>query len=246
MTIIPRDSYLRELEPFIRKPFIKVLTGIRRCGKSCILLLLMEKLRQQGAGEDRLIYINFDSLEHLELRNAPALHALIKQRMKYPGPYYIFLDEIQEVEGWEQAVNSLLLDERADIYITGSNSRLLSSELATYITGRYVEFRIQTLSFGEFLRFRGRESPGPVESAGPSMADLNAYIRLGGFPAVHTEDYGEDESYRIINVIYSSAILRDTIQRWTGSSNSSLITRVILFPPNPWRIILKASSAGWT
>jgi predicted AAA+ superfamily ATPase len=213
------------MEPFINKPFIKVITGIRRCGKSCILLLLMEKLKREGMGEDRFIHINFDNMEYFELRNAHALYAHVKQLMKDSGPYYVLLDEIQEVESWEQAVNSLLLDGRADIYITGSNSRLLSSELATYIAGRYVEFKIQPLSFAEFLTFRAQGSGG---TAAYTQEDLNAYIRLGGFPAVHTGDYGEEESYRIISDIYSSAILRDTIQR-QKIRNVELLERVVKF-----------------
>jgi predicted AAA+ superfamily ATPase len=152
--MVKRDCYLQELEPFINKPFIKVLTGIRRCGKSSVLLLLMDEFRRKGVPEDQVIYINFDNLEHGGLRNSQALYSHVKGKMSGKGPCYILLDEIQEVESWEQAVNSLLLDERADIYITGSNSRLLSSELATYIAGRYVEFRIKPLSFGEFLQFR--------------------------------------------------------------------------------------------
>jgi predicted AAA+ superfamily ATPase len=230
--MIQRNSYLQELEPFINKPFIKVLTGIRRCGKSCILLLLIEEFKRRGTPENHLIHINFDNLEYLELRNGPALHQHIKERMKDSGPYYIFLDEIQEAENWEQAVNSLLLDERADLYITGSNSRLLSSELATYIAGRYVEFRIKPLSFGEFLQFRaayGNNNRDSAASGGnAAAADLEAYIRLGGFPAVHTGSYDEEESYRIISDIYASAILRDTIHRHK-IRNVELLERIVKF-----------------
>jgi predicted AAA+ superfamily ATPase len=138
------------------------------------------------------------------------------------GSCYILLDEIQEVKGWEQAVNSLLLDERADIYITGSNSRLLSSELATYIAGRYMEFRIKPLSFSEFLQFRAAYG---TAAAG---ADLEAFIRRGGFPEIHTGIYTEEESYRIISDIYASAILRDTIER-QKIRNVELLERIVKF-----------------
>ena len=231
--MIRRDNHIRDLEPFINKPLIKVLTGIRRCGKSSILLLLMDELRRRGTPEDRLIWFNFDSMEHLELRDSRALHAHIKGRMTGAGPYYILLDEIQEVDKWEQVVNSLLLDERADIYITGSNSRLLSSELATYIAGRYVEFAVKPLSFGEFLQFRAAYgnsgAPGvPAEPPSPSSADLEAYIRLGGFPAVHAGSFSEEESYRIVSDIYASSILRDTIQR-QKIRNVELLERIVRF-----------------
>jgi predicted AAA+ superfamily ATPase len=224
--MVKRDYYLRELEPFINKPFIKVLTGIRRCGKSSVLLLLMDEFRRKGAPEDQVIYINFDNLEHGGLRNSQALYSHVKGKMSGNGPYYILLDEIQEVESWEQAVNSLLLDKRADIYITGSNSRLLSSELATYIAGRYVEFRIKPLSFGEFLRFR--EVYGKAGEAAGAGDDLKAFIRRGGFPAIHAGLYTEEESYRIISDIYASAILRDTIQR-QKIRNVELLERVVRF-----------------
>jgi predicted AAA+ superfamily ATPase len=224
--MVNRDYYLQELEPFINKPFIKVLTGIRRCGKSSVLLLLMDEFRRKGAPEDRVIYINFDNLEHAGLRNSQALYSHVKGKMSGNGPYYVLLDEIQEVESWEQAVNSLLLDKRADIYITGSNSRLLSSELATYIAGRYVEFRIKPLSFGEFLQFR--KVYGRTGESAAAGDDLKAFIRRGGFPAIHAGLYTDEESYRIISDIYASAILRDTIQR-QKIRNVELLERVVRF-----------------
>jgi predicted AAA+ superfamily ATPase len=231
--MIKRESYLQELEPFVNKPFIKVLTGIRRCGKSSILLLFMDELKRKGIPADHILYINFDNLENSELRNSQALHSHIKGKMPENGPCYILLDEIQEVESWEQAVNSLLLDERADIYITGSNSRLLSSELATYIAGRYVEFRIKPLSFGEFLQFRAvygtaKEYAGNVRRTAMAGADLEVFIRRGGFPAIHTGAYTEEESYRIISDIYASAILRDTIER-QKIRNVELLERIVKF-----------------
>ncbi|MDR3122953.1 MAG: ATP-binding protein, partial [Treponema sp.] len=229
--MVRRDSYLRELESFIGKPFIKVLTGIRRCGKSSILLLLMDEFKRRGIPEDRMLYINFENLENSELRNSKALYSHIKARMSGTDSYHILLDEIQEVESWEQAVNSLLLDERADIYITGSNSRLLSSELATYIAGRYVEFRIKPLSFGEFLQFRAAYGTADASAGTGISADgaaLGAYIRLGGFPGIHTGAYTEEESHRIVSDIYASAILRDIIQR-QKIRNVEMLERIVKF-----------------
>jgi predicted AAA+ superfamily ATPase len=221
--MINRDSYVQEIIPFINKPFIKVLTGMRRCGKSCILLLLLEELKKRGIAQDRLLYLNFDNLENLEFRTAGDLHRYIKAKMTDPGPYYILLDEIQEVSQWEQAVNSLMLDERADIYITGSNSHLLSSELATYIAGRYIEFKIKPLSFREFRNFRSAYG-----KAGEVSTELDDYIRLGGFPAVHTGTYSDEESYRIISDIYASAVLRDIVQR-QKIRNVELLDRIVRF-----------------
>jgi len=146
-----RANALRQIEPFIDKPFIKVITGIRRSGKSSILLLLAKHLKQKRILSEQIIFINFEDMEYAELNTAPKLHRFIKAKMKTKKKYYIFLDEVQEVQNWEKAVNSLLQGKNADIYITGSNSKLLSSELSTYIAGRYVEFQIKPLSFAESM-----------------------------------------------------------------------------------------------
>jgi predicted AAA+ superfamily ATPase len=208
--MIQRELYLKQIRPFIDKPFVKVLTGIRRCGKSSILMMVRDELTQSGVAPDSIIYINFENLDFADLDTAEKLHKYVKGRMTGEGRYYILLDEIQEVGHWEKAVNSLILSVNADVYITGSNSRLLSSELATYIAGRYVEIKISTLSFREYLLFKEvRKGEKPVNM----REEIRSFIRLGGFPAVHIGDYEEDVAYRIVNDIYSSAILRDTVQR---------------------------------
>ena len=214
-----RAGAIKQIEPFIDKPFIKVITGIRRCGKSSILLLLAEHLKKRKISEKRIIFINFENMEYAELNTAQKLYEFVKDKMKQKRKYYIFLDEIQEVQNWEKVVNSLLQGKNADIYITGSNSKLLSSELSTYIAGRYVEFQIKPLSFREFREFNGKSSIGE---------DFKSYLRKGGFPAVNVYPYSEMERDKIIYDIYNSAILRDVIQR-NNIRNAELLDRISKF-----------------
>jgi predicted AAA+ superfamily ATPase len=225
--MVKRDVYIQHIEPYIGKPLIKVLTGIRRCGKSSILMLLMEELRARGISEEHLIYINFENLKNRNIASAVALHEHLLGKMPEGGGFYVLLDEIQEVDQWERAVNSLLSEGNADIYITGSNSRLLSSELATYIAGRYIEIKIKPLSFAEYLLFKEHYSPAHKHNS--PGAELENYIRLGGFPIAHIGIYSNDEEiYRIINDIYASAILRDTVQRHK-IRNIEILERVVRY-----------------
>jgi predicted AAA+ superfamily ATPase len=232
--MIKRDAYIREIEPFINKPLIKVLTGIRRSGKSSILMLLMDELRDRGIRDDQIIHINFDDFAYFDIREDPrTLHDHIKAKMKRRGRYYLLLDEIQEAPCWEQVVNSLLLDKRADIYITGSNSRLLSSELATYIAGRYIEIKVKPLSFAEYRLFKkaysGESRRGKKTAANEEVQeDFKSFIRSGGFPAVHTGKYTYDQMYQMVNDIYSSALLRDAVER-RKIRNVELLERVIKY-----------------
>lgn len=207
--MIPRDQYLNLLYSYINKPFIKVISGLRRSGKSVILMLLREHLIKSGVKAENIIYISFESFEFNDINRAEKLYNLIKSKIKNKKTYYILLDEIQEVESWEKAVNSFLVDFKADIYITGSNSKLLSSELATYLAGRYVELNVYTLSFAEHLLFkqiRTKKKPLNIYS------EFELFMRIGGFPALHAAEYPADAIYKIVYDIYSSAILRDTIQ----------------------------------
>ena len=220
-----RDLYLQRIIPFIDKPFIKVITGLRRSGKSALLELIKEELLTKGRNENNIIYLNFESLSNNAYTDVLSLYTYVKTQLVNNEKYYLFFDEIQEVNEWEKAVNSFLVDFNVDIYITGSNSHLLSSELATYITGRYVEFQIQTLNFNEYLEFSeviySEKHPNLKES-------FNSYLRLGGFPVIHTGIYSEESAYKIVYDIYSSAVLRDTIQRFQ-IRNVELLERVILF-----------------
>lgn len=223
--MILRENYLQQIRPLINKPFIKVLTGIRRCGKSVILTQLIDLLRKSGILDSKIIYYNFESLAHIEIDGYLKLYTEIKTKITDNERYYILLDEIQEVKEWEKAVNSLLSDSNVDIYITGSNSKLLSSELSTYIAGRYVEFEISTLSFAEYILFKETRLSKRIENI---YAEFLIYIRLGGFPTIHLADYDTDTIYKIVHDIYSSVILRDTVQRY-NIRNIDLLERLIKF-----------------
>lgn len=223
--MIPRELYLRQLQPFIDQPVIKVLTGIRRCGKSTIMMMVRAQLVQSGVAPENIIHINFENLDFADLNTAEKLHHTLQERMAGKGRCYLLLDEIQEVERWERAVNSLFASADVDIYITGSNSRLLSSELATYIAGRYIEIKVNTLSFREVLLFK--EVRTGVQPAN-LHEEIRSYIRLGGFPAIHLAGYEEGAAYQVVNDIYSSALLRDTVQRH-NIRNIELLERVVRY-----------------
>ena len=150
--MIKREMYMSRIRPFIGSDLIKVMTGIRRCGKSVMLELIQQELKETGVNPDQIISINFEDMSYTHLQTASSLHDEIKKRAAgIEGKVYLFFDEIQEVEDWEKCINSLRISLDCDIYITGSNARLLSGELATYLGGRYVEFVIYPFSFAEFM-----------------------------------------------------------------------------------------------
>ena len=223
--MIQREHYMKVLRAYRNKPVVKVLTGLRRAGKSSLLLLLQDELLASGIPPERIIKVNYDNMDFIDMRDARSLHHFIKEKMVEDDRYFILIDEIQECEGWEQVVNSLLSEGKHDIYITGSNSHLLSSDLATYITGRYVEIPVSTLSFAEVLEFRKAHSQGHV---GNMTEEINQYIRTGGFPLVHLSPGSFDEIYHLVKDIYSSAVLRDVVQRF-NIRNVDLLERVIHF-----------------
>lgn len=223
--MILRASYIQELSKFIDKPFVKILTGIRRCGKSTVLKLLKEELIAQGIKQDNILYVNFESFSFSEINSATAFYDFIKDKIKADKKYYLLLDEIQEVDQWEKAINSFLVDFDVDIYLTGSNSHLLSSELATYLAGRYIEIPVFTLSFNEFLDFRANYSQGEVTN---TQENYLSYLHLGGFPVIHTAHYTEETAYKVVYDIYSSVILRDTVQRYK-IRDIELLERVVKY-----------------
>ena len=152
--MIKRELYLNKIKNFIDEPVIKVITGMRRSGKTIILKLISQKLLEKEVSSQNIIYINFESLMFSELTEFKVLYKyIIEKSQTLTGKVYILLDEIQEVEHWERAINSFMVDLDCDIYIAGSNANLLSSELATYIVGRYVEIKIYPLSFKEYIEF---------------------------------------------------------------------------------------------
>lgn len=206
--MIERPLYVDKIMAYVDTPFVKILTGVRRCGKSTILKMIMERLKtERNIPEDRIISCRFDSMEYEDM-TAKQIYTLLKDQLSSTGRTYLFLDEVQEIKGWEKVVNSLASDFDVDLYITGSNSRMMSSEIATYLTGRYISFRIFTLSFGEYLMFKSK-----FANVGESKAELANYVRLGGFPATHLQAYSQDEIYTIVRDIYNSTIFSDIVKR---------------------------------
>lgn len=222
--MIFRHIYINELQKWIDKPQVKIITGIRRSGKSTVLKLLKETLEKSGISATQIITLNFESFATEPLKNAAALYQYISEHINNNQKHYILLDEIQEVDQWEKVVNSLLVDVEVDIYLTGSNSHLLSSELATYLAGRYIEIPIYTLSYSEFLDFKARYVPKEKITDNTFVE----YLRKGGFPVVHTSNYDEESTYKVVRDIYASVILRDTIQRYK-IRDIELLERVIRF-----------------
>lgn len=206
--MIDRPLYLDKIMPFVDTPFVKILTGVRRCGKSTILKMIIKKLREEKHVDDeQILSYRFDSMEYEDM-TTKELYLELKSKIIQSKKTYLFLDEIQEIEGWEKVVNTLASDFDVDIYITGSNSRMMSSEISTYLTGRYITFHIYTLSFEEYLMFK--KSYMTLKDL---KQEFSQYVRLGGFPATHLQDYSQDEVYTIVKDIYNSTIFSDIVRR---------------------------------
>jgi hypothetical protein len=203
-----RALYLSKLIQFKDKPLIKVITGIRRCGKSTLLSLFEKHLIADGIDEAHVIRINLESFEFDEITTYKALHAYIKERMHDNTPrYYVLLDEVQLIPGWEKAVNALLVDANVDVYITGSNAHLLSSELSTLLSGRYVEIKMQPLSFKEYLDFT------ETVRADQYQTMFDQYLKFGGLPTVvelldHIETIAP-----FLEGVYNTVLMKDVVER---------------------------------
>ena len=210
--MIPRPMYVEKIMTYADTPFVKILTGVRRCGKSSILKMVVEELKKRGVPEERILHYNFDSMQYEDIKTAKSLYAEVKAKLVSGQKMYLFLDEIQEVMSWEKAINSFATDFDVDIYVTGSNSRMMSSEISTYLTGRYIAFRIFPLSFSEYLTFRKANHPDGTFSYS-LHSEFARYLRLGGFPAVHLQEYTPDETYSIVRDIYNSTIFTDIVKR---------------------------------
>ncbi len=206
--MIDRPLYLNKIMPFVDTPFVKILTGVRRCGKSTILKLIIQKLKEErNVDDEQILNYRFDSMEFEDM-TAKELYQELKSKILKEKKTYLFLDEIQEIDGWEKVINSLVSDYDVDIYITGSNSRMMSSEISTYLTGRYITFPIYTLSFEEYLTFKKSYT-----NLKDMKQEFSQYVRLGGFPATHLQDYSQDEVYTIVKDIYNSTIFSDIVRR---------------------------------
>ena len=219
--MIVRPHYLDELKKYRDVPLVKILAGIRRCGKSTILDMLREDLLANGVRPEQIIERRYTSLDLGDLPAAKDMYQDIKADLNAAGRNYLLLDEVQEIEGWEKAINSLLELGNTYIYVTGSNSKLMSSEISTYLTGRYVTIPVFPLSFEEYLTFKAGSSLSQKEL-------LNEYIRYGGFPIVALGTYDERTAYQIVEGIYHSVISND-IARRHSITNQELFNRVVRF-----------------
>jgi uncharacterized protein len=209
--IIPRDAYVERIKPFIKKGLIKVLSGQRRVGKSYLLFQLIHFVQSQDP-KANIIYINKEDLQFDTIRDAASLNEYILSNSKQDVPNYIFIDEIQDIAEFEKALRSLLLDQNNDLYITGSNANLLSGELATYLSGRYIEFKVYSLSYTEFLHFHRLED---------SDLSLESYIKFGGLPyLIHLEL--KETAFEYLNSIYNTIVYRDVVSRYNLRNNQFL------------------------
>ena len=219
--MILREEYLKKLSTYMDAPIIKILAGIRRCGKSTILEMLHKELISKGIDKSNIICKRYTSFEIDDCYTAKDMYNDIKKEMINDNKYYLLLDEVQEIDGWEKAINSLLEDTNADIYVTGSNSKLMSSEISTYLTGRYVLIPVYPLSFKEYLDFKSSSAKSEKEL-------LNEYIKFGGFPIVALGNYDEQSVYQIVEGIYNSVITSDITKRH-NIVNFDLFNRVVKF-----------------
>lgn len=204
--MILRPDYIEAVKPFMDAPLVKILTGVRRCGKSTIFEMIRQELLERGIPEDHIIMKKYTEMDIPDTITAKQMYDELVSRVEDDKRYYFLLDEIQEIKGWEKAVNSLLEGMNADIYVTGSNSKLMSSEISTYLTGRYILIPVFTLSFREYLEFK-KESTQSYDKL------LEEYIKFGGFPIIALGEYEQQSAYQIVDGIYHTVVSRDIVKR---------------------------------
>ena len=215
---------MRRIRPFIGTDLVKVVTGIRRCGKSVMLDLIKEELKESGISAVQFITFNFEDMRNANFCTATALHdEVIRRASEISGKVYLFFDEIQEVTDWEKCINSLRVEMDCDIYITGSNARLLSGELATVLGGRYVEFTIYPFSYAEFMDLYKDIFPDASDSA-----VFQKYLTLGGMPYLANLRYAEEPSKQYLTDVYNSIILNDVVKR-NKIRDVDLLTRIVTY-----------------
>jgi predicted AAA+ superfamily ATPase len=222
--VFQRKVYLDRLISWRERQLIKVVTGVRRCGKSTLFSLYIDHLKQTGVADDQIIYINLEDVDNEFLLDYKTLHAYVKDRLCYDKFTYVFIDEVQQCPQFEKAVDSLFIKKNVDVYITGSNAHMLSGELATLLSGRYVEIRMLPLSFAEYLEFIDAENRGSsLES------DFNNYLRFGSFPYVAALEQDRSVIRGYIDGIYSTILVKDVAKRESISDIAVLesITRFL-------------------
>lgn len=217
--MIKRETYLKRIRGFYDKDLIKVITGIRRCGKSVLLMQIMDELKTRGIGKDQILYINFEDYDYSFIRTGMDLHDYVKSQITTDKKYYLFFDEIQTVPDFERVINSLKVKYNTSIFITGSNGKLLSGELATFLTGRYVSFRIMPFTFREMCELK-QIKPGDVTDE-----LFYDYITWGGLPQRFQME-GEEQTKTFLRDVYDAIVLKDIVQR-AGIKDIELFNRII-------------------
>lgn len=242
-----RDLYLRRLIAFKDTEPVKIITGIRRCGKSSLMKLMIRYLKSTGISIEQIIEMNFESMDYRNM-TAMELYGYVKDRLPRHGRAYLFFDEIQRISGWQDAINAFRVDFDCDIYITGSNAYLLSGEYATYLAGRSVEIKMLPLSFAEFIDFHGytvKERKSPLGEMKKHVYDadgegyepqelLEAYMRFGGMPGIADIGLNTDMALTLLDGVYSTVVVRDILEREKRRgqrqiTDSDLLRKIIMF-----------------
>ncbi len=219
--LVVREHYIKKIEQYLNKKVIKIITGMRRVGKSTILLTLKNELLERGAGEKDIVWINKESLEFSFIKDHEDLYRYVKQEFSSGDDNkYLFVDEVQEIKNWEKAIISIFSDNLADVIISGSNAHMLSSELATYLSGRYIEIEVYPLSFSEFLLFEEKRGISKEEK-------FQEYLRFGGLPGIFMFE-SDEPIYDYLNSIINTVILKDVVQK-NNIRDVHLLERIILY-----------------
>ena len=259
-----RELYLQQMKAFQDTEMIKVITGIRRCGKSSLMKLMADELRGSGKEDKQIIEINFESMRFSEM-TAKEFYDYVAERVLPDKRMYLFFDEVQRINGWENAVNSFRVDFDCDIYITGSNAHLLSSELSTYLSGRYVEIKVLPLSFREFLDFHGYQITERKTLTGQMKKRITdaegevydakelyeAYAKFGGMPMLADVGLEQDKVTAALDGVYSAVVVRDILEREKRKgqrtiTDSLLLRKLMMFLADNIGSTVSATSIGNT
>ena len=259
-----RDRYLKKLIGFQDTEPVKVITGIRRCGKSSLLKLMIRHLRETGIGQEQIVEMNFESHDFRSMTSDEVYH-YVKERAIPGKRMYLFFDELQRIDAWEDAVNSFRVDLDCDIYITGSNAYLLSSEYSTYLSGRCVEIKMLPLSFREFLDFHNFEVRETISALGGTHRQVfdkngerydlrevfDAYMRFGGMPGIADIGLDQEKALSLLEGIYSTVVVRDILEREKRRgqrqiTDSALLRKIVLFLADNIGSSVSVSSIGNT
>lgn len=219
--MIIRPDYIKAITPFVDAPLVKILSGVRRCGKSTILAMMADELNSRGISRDNIIERRYNEMDIDDNFTAKDMYNDLKAAISGKGRCYLFLDELQEIDGWEKAVNDLMESCDVDIYVTGSNSKLMSGEISTYLTGRYVSIPVYTLSLREYIEFKKKD-------LSDARNVFDEYIQYGGFPVIGISNFETRSAYQIVEGIYASVITRDISKRHQ-IRNKELFDRVVRF-----------------